>query len=464
MKRILLTLVVLAQVLFVSARPTFNIKDFGAKGNGKSLNTEAINRAITTCSESGGGVVVVPKGEYLCGTIVLQDNVELRLEEGSRLVATTDLASYKGYVCKRDDFERYKMAYAEYWNKAFVLAVGKQNFAITGEGTICGQHVENPNGEERIRGPHCIVFAESKNFTISGIHVDKAGNYGFMGYELQNGLYDNLRITEGYDGIHIRGGKNITIRNCKIESGDDAIAGGWWENFVITNCDLNTTINGVRLIYPATGLEIGHCVFKGPGVYPQRSVRSLRGKKLMMSAVILQPGAWQDCEGVLKDIYIHDLTIDNLRNAFCSDLKSGTWAENIVLERIKATNIYHSALQFVGYWGGTHESVTLRDVDIEYVGRIDDAVQNPVVKPTHIEAHVYPYWGLYLKGIKFCTLENVKLSYTGKECRSAIGVEDVFKIDMKDVSADDVEGKDKLVSINSVLSPTRKSTKFIPLR
>jgi polygalacturonase len=84
----------------------YNVKDFGAKGNGKSDNTEAINRAIAHCNEQGGGVVVVPAGRYLSGTIHLKSNVELRLEKDAVLLGIADPKQYTGYVCRREGFEK----------------------------------------------------------------------------------------------------------------------------------------------------------------------------------------------------------------------------------------------------------------------------------------------------------------------------------------------------------------------
>jgi hypothetical protein len=199
------------------------------------------------------------------------------------------------------------------------------------------------------------------------VKITQAGNYNFMGYHLENGSFENLVISEGYDGIHIRGGKNIVIRNCDIQTGDDAIAGGWWENTVISNCFINSTCNGIRLIYPATDFEIGHCQFKGPGTYPQRSVKSLRNKKQMKAAIILQPGAWQDCEGLLDKVYIHDVEIADVENALTTDLKRGNWCGEVIIERMKATGINKSAFQLQSYFGGIHEDVVVRDIDIQYV-------------------------------------------------------------------------------------------------
>ena len=154
MKRLLLIVAVLAQVLCVTAREHYNIRDFGAKGNGKSDNTEAINRAIAHCNEQGGGVVVVPAGRYLSGTIHLKSNVELRLEKDAVLLGIEDPKRYTGYVCRREGFEKYKVAYAEYWNHTFILGVGCKNVAITGDGVIDGQHIYDPEGEAHFRGPH----------------------------------------------------------------------------------------------------------------------------------------------------------------------------------------------------------------------------------------------------------------------------------------------------------------------
>jgi polygalacturonase len=259
MKYILLSLIALTQVAFVSARATYNIKDFGAKGNGKSSNTVAINNAIKACNENGGGIVLVPAGKYLSGTIELLDNVELRLAEGAELIASLDLNDYKPYKCLRDDFMKYKVAYTEYWNRSFILAQRVKNIAITGDGVINSNHLVDPNGEGRSRGPHCIMLGEVDGVTIRGVHITEASNYGVMGYEVVNATFDNIKVTKGHDAIHLRGAKNLMIRDCSFETGDDCIAGGFWENAVIKNCYIHSTCNGIRIIFPVKDLEISHC-------------------------------------------------------------------------------------------------------------------------------------------------------------------------------------------------------------
>ena len=175
-KSLLIVLFALTQIAVVSARTTYNIKEYGAKGNGKTSNTTAINKAIKACSEAGGGIVLVPAGKYVSGTIEMLDNVELCLEKGAELVASLDLKDYKNYVCLRDDFMKYKVAYTEYWNRAFILAQRVKNIAITGEGVINSNHLVDPNGEGHHRGPHCVMLGEVDGVTIRGIHITEASN------------------------------------------------------------------------------------------------------------------------------------------------------------------------------------------------------------------------------------------------------------------------------------------------
>ena len=96
---------------------------------------------------------------------------------------------------------------------------------------------------------------------MRGITLNCASNYAFMAYKIEDMVFHDLEFNEGWDGIHIRGGKNITIRNCRFFTGDDAIAGGYWENMVISDCHINSSCNGVRMIMPATGLTISNCTF-----------------------------------------------------------------------------------------------------------------------------------------------------------------------------------------------------------
>ena len=110
-------------------RPTgiYDVRDFGAVGDGRSLTTKHLQAAIDRCAGEGGGVVLVPKGDYLTGTLNLRSRVEFRFEQGARLVATTDLTQYQ----KHND----ELAGVFYTEDA-------DRVSITGPGVVFGQGME----------------------------------------------------------------------------------------------------------------------------------------------------------------------------------------------------------------------------------------------------------------------------------------------------------------------------------
>ena len=112
-----------------------NICDFGAVSGGTVLCTKAIQEAIDACAQSGGGRVTVPPGVYLTGTVWLRDNVELHLEHGSVLKASTNMEDYNALDAYEQNF-----SYApEQWvGKHLILAIECKNVALTGSGTIDG--------------------------------------------------------------------------------------------------------------------------------------------------------------------------------------------------------------------------------------------------------------------------------------------------------------------------------------
>lgn len=425
----------------------FHITRYGAKGNGKTINTDFINKAIEACEQAGGGTVIVPKGIFLTGTIVMKSNVHLYLEEGSVIKGINDLEAYRAYK-PRKDMHKYGMAYFPNWTRGLIIATAARNMSITGRGTIDGSHVIDPKGEERMRGPHAIVFGECRNFEISGITIEKASNYAYVGYETENATFHNLTLREGWDGIHIRGGKNVIIRDCSFYTGDDAIAGGFWENVSISGCSINTACNGVRVIFPAVDLTIDNCRFQGPGLYPQRSTFDGQ-RRNMLAAIIIQPGGWDRSPGPAEKIHIHDLHIDNMDAAISFILRrhEGNYGKDILVERIHATNIAKSGYSVESWKGGVFENVVFRDIYTEFKG--SGNLEDVRSEPYNPETYKMPYWGFFGRNIQDLTLENVELKYSGSEIRPAMGFDNVEKINLKNVRTMDVPHVERAVFIHS---------------
>jgi hypothetical protein len=131
-------------------------------------------------------------------------------------------------------------------NVTLLLGVGVEHVAITGQGTINGNKVFDARGEERMRGPHTVLFGNSKNITLRDISIKDAANYAVMLEFTSQVEVRGVKITGGWDGVHFRGWKDnpcrdISITNCEFYTGDDCIAGWWWENTLVSNCIINSS-------------------------------------------------------------------------------------------------------------------------------------------------------------------------------------------------------------------------------
>lgn len=331
---------------------TLSILDYGARDG--QVCTEAIQQALDAATP--GSRVLIPEGTFRSGTLYLKPEVELYLAKGACLQGVEDPEAYAPYI-PQNDLTRYDSGNGtvnsncvndRQWMKAFLIGHAIHGASIAGEGTIDGSHVFDERGEENMRGPHTIIVAESKDFRMSGITVTRAANYAFLGYALENPVFEDLSMTEGWDGIHIRGCDNGIIRRCRFQTGDDSIAGGYWNNMLIEDCDINSSCNGIRMIMPSDGLEIRRCTLHGPGVYPHRTSGEAR-RCNMLFGISLEPGAWGKAEGTVRNIRLHDLEMSCLDAPVAVSVREGSVAEDLWMENISATGVNQSMTPLVSW-------------------------------------------------------------------------------------------------------------------
>lgn len=341
-----------------------SVVDFGAAPGVEA--TEAIQAALDSCAAAGGGRVVVPAGVYRVRTLRLRDSVDLHLEKDAVLAGLDDPEAYSPYV-PASDLSRYDSGGGtanancvsdRRWMRAMIVGDGVRNASITGEGTLDGRHVFDPLGEESMRGPHTVVVGEAVNFRLEGIRITCAANYAFLGYALENACFEGLRITEGWDGIHIRGGKNVRIAGCVLETGDDCIAGGYWEHMLIEDCVINSSCNGIRMIMPSDGVEVRDCAFYGPGNHPHRTSGEAR-RNNMLFGISLEPGAWGAAPGVTRHIYLHDLSFRDLTAPVATSVREGCTAEDLTLERLSATGLTGNPVPVVSWLDRGFDTLTV---------------------------------------------------------------------------------------------------------
>ena len=258
----------------------YTITDYGAVGDGKTLNTAAIQRALDECGKTGG-TVLVPPGIWLTGSLFLRSNTELHLEKGAVLLGSPDLADYN----ELDAYEQNWQSTAEGWSgKHLILAIEVENVALTGEGCIDGNGRAFFSTTPRFTGlicwkdggcnakdyEHCgrpgqeIVFIESRNIRIRDVQLRDMTCWSCFLYGCENIQISGLKVDNGIrnlntDGIDIDSCRNVTVSNCIIRTGDDAIAVRGAPSHLKDNSRIceNVTIQNCLFWVSADGMRIG---------------------------------------------------------------------------------------------------------------------------------------------------------------------------------------------------------------
>lgn len=250
---------------------TFDIMEFGAKADGLTLSTTAIQDALDACAAAGGGRVLCPPGIYLTGSLELKDNVELHVEAGATLLGSRDPNDYR----KRLPGVHWCAEETLNCDQHLIYADSRRNVALTGRGVIDGRceafmipHPTKPakglvaNGW---RPGQMIHFNDCQDVLIRDIHIRNSPSWTIWLLECRRVRVDGIRIhnireSANTDGVGICCCREVTVSNCFIDAGDDCITlygsnlvdptrQSVCENIVVTNCTLSTRTCGVRIGY-----------------------------------------------------------------------------------------------------------------------------------------------------------------------------------------------------------------------
>ncbi|HWB85739.1 MAG TPA: glycoside hydrolase family 28 protein [Bryobacteraceae bacterium] len=296
-----LSLLALLALPMEAATPVeiFNVKDYGALGNGRQKDTAAINRAIEACSHAGGGTVYVPPGRYLIGAITLQSGVSLDLEAGATLLGSPDPADYPLHA---NVFTPGRQEYS-----SLIYAEDAQDISLRGRGTIDGQGQNwwrrmgwpnrlkvprNQRTPEELAAmaeipygrPQLIRFVRCKRVVIEGLHLINSPSWTIHPLLCEFVRVDGITIenpvpSPNTDGINPESSRNVQILNSRIDVGDDCVTlksgrdepgrrmGKPDENITITNCVMLRGHGGVTIGSEMSGgvhnVVVSNCVFQG---------------------------------------------------------------------------------------------------------------------------------------------------------------------------------------------------------
>ena len=386
-----------------------NIVDYGAVSDTTRLSTAAIQRAIDSCHEAGGGTVLVPAGSFKTGSIFLRDNVTLNLENGATLYGSTDIADYTpvttDYVSLRTVTPTIQLIYAD----------GASNVAISGHGTIDGRGRAFPKlswNDEGITRPHLLRFIRCSDVTVEGVTLKNSGcwmqHYLACDRVRIDGITVFNRNNYNNDALDLDGCHNVTVSNMIADSDDDGItlkstSPRLCGDIAISNCVISSHCNAIKLGTETNG-GFRNIIVRGITVKPSSDQSSQffgfpGGHGHSAISLEIVDG------GTMSNVDIADITIRGTESPIFIRLanRARPYSKDVPVETVGSISgvRLHDILideagpggcSITGVEGHPVCDVELRDITIRHLGG-----QKAVAAPTDEKIAEYPestMWGI----------------------------------------------------------------------
>jgi polygalacturonase len=458
-----LALVVLFTATVAAGPPqvtSFDVRAFGAKGDGTTLDTDAINKAIAAAGAAGGGTVRFPAGSYLATSIHLQSHIGLYLDHGATLVAAEHtLAKYD--APEPNPWDQYQDFGHSHWHNSLIWGEGIEDVSIAGPGRIHGRGLWRENQVPEGGANKAISLKNSRHVTIRDITILHGGHFAILATGVDNLTIDNIRIDTQRDGIDVDACRNVRISNVTVNSPlDDGIclkssyalgSARPTENVTIDNCQVSGYDEGTLL----------------DGTY-KRGNRSPTGrikfgtesnggfKNITISNCVFDFSRGLAIEsvdgGVIEDVAVTNLTMRDISGApIFVRLGNRARGPNTppagVINRIRINNVVASGVSsgqgilIAGIPGHPIEDLTLSDIRIAYVGggtAADAALEPQERENTYPEPTMFgrlPSYGLYARHAKAFGARDVVFTVDKPDARPAFWFEDVAGVDLDRIVA-----------------------------
>ncbi len=411
------------------AQVLYDVRDFGAKADGQTLCTKAIQAAIDKCSAAGGGTVYLPPGSFLSGTIYLKTGVTLHLDTGCTLLGSTNLQDYPPTV---PAFRSYTDNYTD---KSLIYGEKLERIAITGRGVLDGQGAAF-KGPYKVR-PYMIRFIECRDVAVEGVTIRNSPmwvqHYLACDDVRISGITVKSHVNANNDGIDIDSCRRVTITGCNVDSGDDAIvlkscSARPCQDVVVSGCVLRSTCNALKMGTESNG-GFRNIVLTGCAIYDTR---------LAGVALEIVDG------GAMDRIVVSDLTMTGVGAPIF--LRLGHRArpfqegmatpglgsmKNITISNIEATGANATGCAIAGLPEARIENVTLSNIRLSFAG---GGTAEQASRAIPEEAQKYPEYGMfgrlpaygfYGRHVDGLKLTNIQLQLAGADKRHAVVFDDV---------------------------------------
>ena len=475
----------------------YNIRDFGAKGDGVTLDTAALQAAIDACNRDEGGTVIVPAGVFVIGTVEMKSNVTLHIAAQGKLLGSADGKQYHAVdaIPLRGD------ATLNDGNVALIFAVKAEKFTIEGPGTIDGQGaqfrspergVNPPSGRGGNNRPYHLLFHQCKNVTVRDIFLTQSAYHSIRmiqsSYIQLHAIHIYSRVNHNNDGFHFVSCERVHISNCDIECQDDACAlfgscqfvtvsncsfstrwsvfrfgGGVAENIAVSNCLIYQTFGCPIKMRCGPGSRFENMSFSNlvmNGVTGPISI-NLGPRRPGVTAQTPSPSEPQEATGepgIVRNIAFSGIHVRVVIPEPFPDVPFTSSYNPAEIESCIALNGVDMTIEKISFddvhvtfpGGGTAEQAAVRDV--------------PKIAGEYFQNGVLPSYALYARNVRGLTLNNVRFEVSAAEARPAIVLDHVEDVAVNALSVQGtkeaestlrlIEARDVLLTATRLLTPS----------
>ncbi len=419
----------------------FDVKDFGAKGDGQVNDASSIDAAIAACAAAGGGTVYFPPGRYMAGTIHVKSNVTINISPGAAVAIGDD-----DYIDMIEDLTYNPNADNEttYFNCALFRLDGVENVCIEGGGTIDGNRPHR-------HGPKPISVRRCTNVTVRDVKIVYAPNYAISFIDSEFLVIDGVWIENAFaDGIDFDGCRFARVSNCRVNSADDAIclksSPALGEpvdcaHITVTNCHVATSCNCFKL-----GTE------SGPGGFTDIAISNCTFDKQPISRA--PPGgiAIESVDGAVIDrIAASNITMNNVscpvfirlgKRGRAQAVPTPGSLENVSISNVVATNANLPCIVSGGP-GYRVKNIAFDTISISYGPAAKGHMEKPVESKAVPEAEdkypdprmfgELPCWALYCRHAENVRVTNMQSRIDSKLAKKkpAVVLDDVDRSNIK---------------------------------